>query len=148
MRREFTGRHMAIILVAGFGVVVAVNLLMATLATRGFGGVVVQNSYVASQKFNGWLEEAGRQRELGWTADAARNEAGVIEIATMGVPAGATVEATVHRPLGKPETTALTFTEVSPGRFASDTPVGEGRWTVRLQIEAHGRRWAKQEPLG
>lgn len=148
MRREFTGRDMAAILAAGFGVVVAVNLLMATLATRGFGGVVVENSYVASQKFNGWLAEAGRQKILGWQADATRNEDGVIEIATTGVPAGATVKATLRRPLGKPETTALTFREVAPGQFASTVPVGDGRWTVRVRIEAQGRRWAKQGPIG
>ena len=147
MRREFTGRKMAVALVAGFGVVVAVNLFMASLATRGFGGVVVENSYVASQKFNGWLEEAGRQNALGWAADVRRNDDGVIDIATKSVPTGATVEATLRRPLGKPETTALTFTEVAPGHFASDTPVGNGRWTIRLHIEAQGRRWSKQEPV-
>ena len=45
MRREFTGRKMAVALVAGFGVVVAVNLFMASLATRGFGGVVCGPKY-------------------------------------------------------------------------------------------------------
>lgn len=148
MRREFTGRHMAIILVAGFGVVIAVNLLMATLALRGFGGVVVENSYVASQKFNGWLEEAERQKALGWSADAVRNEQGRIVIETQGVPAGATVDATLRRPLGKPETTQLAFRESSAGRFVSDVPVADGRWAVRLQIEAQGHRWIKQEPIG
>ena len=46
MRREFTGRDMAMVMVAGFGVVVAVNFYMASLAIGGFGGVVVENSYV------------------------------------------------------------------------------------------------------
>ena len=57
-RRRFTGYHMAAILVAFFGVIIAVNMVMATLATRTFGGVVVENSYVASQEFNGWLKDA------------------------------------------------------------------------------------------
>ena len=148
MRHEFTGRHFAIILVAGFSVVVAVNLLMATLALRGFGGVVVENSYVASQKFNGWLEEAKRQKALGWSADAMRDEQGLVVIETEGVPAGATVEATLRRPLGKPETTHLAFREAAPGRFVSDAPVTGGRWTVRLRIEANGQRWSQQEPIG
>jgi nitrogen fixation protein FixH len=43
---------MAMILVAFFAVVIAVNLLMARLAISTFGGVVVENSYVASQHFN------------------------------------------------------------------------------------------------
>ena len=44
MTRRFTGYHMTAILLAFFGIVVAVNLVMATLATRTFGGVVVENS--------------------------------------------------------------------------------------------------------
>ena len=40
--REFTGRDMALVLVGGFGIVVAVNFFMASLATGGFHGVVVE----------------------------------------------------------------------------------------------------------
>ena len=42
MKRPFTGRHMAAILIAGFGVVIAVNLVMARFAVTTFGGVVVK----------------------------------------------------------------------------------------------------------
>jgi nitrogen fixation protein FixH len=50
--RPFTGRHMALILVAFFAVVVGVNVTMAVLAHKSWTGLVVQNSYVASQHFN------------------------------------------------------------------------------------------------
>ena len=36
--RPFTGRHMAMILIAGFGVVIAVNVAMARMAISTFGG--------------------------------------------------------------------------------------------------------------
>ena len=64
MTRRFTGWHMTAIMFAFFGVVVSVNMLMATLATRTFGGTVVENSYVASQSFNRWLAEARAQDRL------------------------------------------------------------------------------------
>jgi nitrogen fixation protein FixH len=51
----FTGRHMAITIVGFFLVVIVVNLAMARMATSTFGGVVVENSYVASQHYNRWL---------------------------------------------------------------------------------------------
>ncbi|WP_037492794.1 FixH family protein, partial [Sphingobium sp. HDIP04] len=74
--RRFTGWHMTAILAAFFAVVIAVNMLMATVAVRSFGGTVVENSYVASQKFNGWLAQARAQQRLGWrdavTLDAER----------------------------------------------------------------------------
>ena len=56
----FTGRHITMILVAFFGVVIAVNLVMAHYASSTFGGVVVENSYVASQEYNQWLHEAAQ----------------------------------------------------------------------------------------
>jgi nitrogen fixation protein FixH len=50
--RPFTGRHMAFIMAGFFLVVVSVNLTMAVLARQSWTGLVVQNSYVASQHFN------------------------------------------------------------------------------------------------
>ncbi|MFD2579774.1 FixH family protein [Novosphingobium colocasiae] len=62
---RFTGRHMATILVLGFGVVIGINFLMAHYAVSTFGGVVVENSYVASQDFNRWLDEAAKEKGAG-----------------------------------------------------------------------------------
>lgn len=66
-RAEFTGRHMLMIMLAFFGVIIAVNLGMARLAGSSFGGLVVKNSYVASQEFNEKLEQSREQLALGWT---------------------------------------------------------------------------------
>lgn len=147
MNRGFTGKHMAALLVAGFGVVIAVNLLMATLAVGGFSGVVVDNSYVASQNFNGWLREARHQQALGWTAVPQRLSDGRVVIATTGVPTGAMVSASLRRPLGQRETTALSFSQGQTGRFLSREVIGPGRWIVRLTIAAGGKRWAWEGPL-
>ncbi|ESY87148.1 FixH family protein, partial [Mesorhizobium sp. LNHC229A00] len=65
--REFTGRHMLAIIPAFFGVVIAVNLTMATLANTSWTGLVVENTYVASQQFNRKAEEGRAQAALGWT---------------------------------------------------------------------------------
>ena len=74
--RPFTGRHMAMIMIAFFGVVIAVNVLMARFAVSTFGGVVVENSYVASQHFNRWLDEARVEGALGWKAVLSRTADG------------------------------------------------------------------------
>ena len=75
--KAFTGWHMTAILVAFFGVVMAVNFTMARFAMSTFGGKVVENSYVASQHYNQWLERAAAQDRLGWdtalTLDADRH---------------------------------------------------------------------------
>ncbi|WP_192357079.1 FixH family protein [Mesorhizobium mediterraneum] len=65
--REFTGRHMLATILAFFGVVIGVNLTMATLASTSWTGLVVENTYVASQQFNQKAEEGRAQAALGWT---------------------------------------------------------------------------------
>ncbi len=55
-------------MVGFFAVIVAVNFTMAGLATRSWTGLVVENSYVASQNFNRELEKARAQSALGWTS--------------------------------------------------------------------------------
>lgn len=58
---------MLMIMLAFFGVIIAVNLGMARLAGSSFGGLVVKNSYVASQEFNEKLEKSREQLALDWT---------------------------------------------------------------------------------
>lgn len=146
-RAPFTGRHMAAILVAGFGVVMCVNFYMASRAIDGFHGTVVDNSYVASQQFNDWLAEAEAAKALGWTADIARDEAGFLVVTTEAVPAGAQVSADLRRPIGAREYADLAFVPVADGRFSSTEQVAAGRWIVRLRIEAEGQRWAGESEL-
>lgn len=147
MKRVFTGRDMAAVLIAGFGVVIGINLLMAALAVGGFSGVVVENSYVASQRFNGWLDEAQRQRALGWSAQAERLEGGRIVVTTLAVPADATVSAMLRRPLGRSDFQRLLFKKAAPGRFLSTQAVAPGRWIIRVEIAASGGKWAMEGPL-
>jgi len=68
---RFTGRHMALSMVAFFSVIIAVNLFMATLASSSWTGLVVKNSYVASQQFNVDLAKAREQAKRGWSSQIA-----------------------------------------------------------------------------
>ena len=133
---------MAIIVVAFFGVVIAVNLLMATLAVRTFGGTVVDNSYVASQRFNGWLNEAREQSRLNWTARTSTDGSGRLVTALAG-PAGplvgASVEAHLTHPLGRQPERLLALAPVAPGSYRTQQAVSDGRWNVRLIVRRDGR---------
>lgn len=144
---RFTGKHMAAILVAGFGVVALVNFTMASFAISGFSGVLVDNTYVASQKFNGWLEEAKADEALGWSATASRDEAGFVELETAGIPQGASVTAELRRPIGERQYADLAFHPAGEGVYRSTTMVETGRWTMRLNVEASGQSWAQESEL-
>ena len=148
MKREFTGKHAAAIIVSGSAIIIAVNLFMATLAVRGVGGVIVENSYVASQEFNDWLDAAEEQKALGWSVEMTRSENGHLLIDTTSVPDGATVTAEARRPLGQPESKSLGFIEATPGNHVSLEPLDSGRWIVRLKVASpDGETWSIEEPL-
>ncbi|QHL91925.1 hypothetical protein GVO57_10600 [Sphingomonas changnyeongensis] len=131
--RGFTGRHMAGAITGFFAVVIGVNLTMAVLATMSFGGKVVDNSYVASQRFNGWLAEARAQDDAGWQAGFAA-DAGHVVITSRP---GSRVEAVASHPLGRAPERALSFVEQSPGRYRAAERLPAGRWQLRATI------WAK-----
>lgn len=141
--RPFTGKHITLILVGFFAVVIAVNVLMARLATSTFGGVVVENSYVASQQFNGWLKEASAEQALGWKADIGRDEQGRVAITlrdSMGrAIAAAKVTAIAEHPLGQRPEADLMLRETAPGTYAA--PLAAGRWRLRVMVEADGKVW-------
>lgn len=148
MRRHFTGWHMTAILVIGFGVVVAVNMLMATLAVGSFGGVVVANSYVASQNFNTWLEEAREENALGWTASVSRTGDGRLLVKTSGAPDGMQAVAELRHPLGRAETITLSLRNDGSGRYSSADPLPEGRWLVRLTLSHGSDQMRLERPVG
>ena len=147
-RRGFTGRHMTAIMIAFFGVVVAVIILMARLAIGTFGGVVVENSYVASQHFNRWLDEAAAEKALGWSAEAGRAADGRLSVTVRGLPPGEAVLAGMARhPLGRQPDQALAFAAQGGGRFLSLQPLPTGRWRVRLEVQAAGTTWRAEEDV-
>lgn len=147
MSKEFTGKKMAGILVAGFGVIIAVNFTMAAIASGSFSGVVVENSYVASQKFNGWLDEAEKQKALGWTAQPAR-DGDRLTLATANVPEYAKISAEIRRPLGEPDTRTLSFSDSANGRLVSQEELPSGRWIVRVFIVVGQDKWSSEDHIG
>ena len=140
---RFTGWHMTAVVVAFFAVVVAVNLVMATLAISTFGGTVVDDSYVAGQNFNRWLAEAKEQEALGWRAEISRSPTGQVRVEAhlpQGVPADATLSGTAVHPLRGTPKQRLTF-RYDHGVFIATHPLPMGRWLVRVTItDSEGER--------
>lgn len=137
MTRNFSGRHMLAIAIAFFGTIIAVNLVMARVAIETFGGTVVDNSYVASQAFNHWLDQAKAERALGWRLSAERD--GDHAVVQLGGPCDAAVEAVAIHPLGRLPSLPLHFMPVGAGRFRSVEPMPAGRWRLELRVTERGR---------
>lgn len=142
--KPFNGRHMALIMVAFFGVVIAVNFFMAHLASSTFSGVVVENGYVASQKFNRWLDEARAEDKLGWKATVRREADGRVAVVLAGVPAGAVVSGEAWHPLGRAPDRVLHFRAGAQGLRSAEI-IPAGRWRIRLEVRSGGQHWRSDE---
>lgn len=146
--RPFTGRHMAGILVVFFAAVIGVNVTMATLASGTFGGVVIDNSYVASQHFNRWLDEAAKERAIGWQAALARTQDGRVAVTLRGGSETALrLAATARHPLGRLPDRKLSFAPQGQGRFVSAQPLPTGRWRLRLTAAGQAATWRTEQEL-
>jgi nitrogen fixation protein FixH len=147
MTRRFTGRHMLVIFLVGFGIVIAVNFEMAHLAVSTFTGETVENSYVASQRFNRWLDEAGAEKALGWSATVERGDQDKIILRSATLPPTARIIAEAREPLGRLPDQRLTFVSAAPGRWTSTSALPEARWTLRIEVADGAHRWRTEEEV-
>jgi nitrogen fixation protein FixH len=136
--RPFTGWHMLAVMIAFFGVIVAVNVTMATLALTSWTGLVVQNSYVASQEFNDRARAGRAQAALGGTAELAYSN-GVLRYALVGETALRWMSRTFRccsaaRPT-KPTTRARAGAQ-RRRQLRRRRALGDGQWIVRVSAEA------------
>lgn len=146
-QRRFTGWHMTGILVAFFGCVAAVNFTMASYASSTFGGIVVENSYVASQEFNGWLEEARESEALGWDVVTTWRPDGRLVLSVTNAPDYLEAQVTARHPLGRKPDRGLAFTRIGEGTYLSDEALPEGRWTLRLELSDGVDAWRREDSL-
>jgi nitrogen fixation protein FixH len=147
MRSTFTGRHMAAVMVCFFGVVIAVNIGMARVAGSTFGGVVVENSYVASQNYNRWLREAAAEKALGWHLRADRRGDDKVSVTVSGNVGSASLSGVARHPLGTVPERSLSFTRAADGSFVSNQPLPEGRWIVRFDLKSEGRQVRSEQEV-
>lgn len=139
MAGQFTGRRAALVICGGFAIVIAVNVTLAVLAGRSHPGMVVENSYVASQSFNDWLAAGRKQRALGWTVTASAADGAMLveAIGPSGEPlTGMTGEATITHPLGAEPARKLQLTELGEGRYTAG-PLSRGQWIAEIRL-THG----------
>lgn len=135
----FTGWHMLGIMFMFFGVIIAVNLLMAYNAIHSWSGLVVQNTYVASQEFNDKAKTGKEQAALNWQSKPAY-ENGVFtwQLADHNGKAVAMTGGTVDfkRPVGDAHDTKVTLTVRKPGILTAPLELGEGAWIMEVNADA------------
>ena len=136
---EFTGRHMLYLLLTFFGTIIAVNILLAVLAERTWTGLVVENSYVASQEFNRRIAEAREQAALGWhgALSIGKDTVGYGIASADGTPVKLD-RVTVHfrHPAYDTADFTLRLDRQAGDRFSAGHAIPDGAWIVEVDADA------------
>lgn len=130
MIKELKGQHVLAIAVTAFAVVLTANLIMAFSATGSFPGLVVRNSYIASQ---GWNEKTDAQTALGWNSDIAYQE-GLLRVELIDADGNAVrvpVSVIIGRPSSDVEDRTLPLTMASNGHEAA-IDLAPGIWRLHV----------------
>ena len=143
MIRTFTGWHMAAITISFFAVIIAVNLTLAVFASTSWTGLVVANSYVASQSFNRDAEIARQQRALGWQMDLTVNRslAKIVILDRDNLPmTGLNLRAVLQRPTDEAGDQVLRLQDAGAGIYMANVTIGSGVWVADITAEGPDRK--------
>ncbi len=135
MTRELTGKHVLMITVTAFAVIIGVNILMAFKAISTFPGLEVGNSYVASQSFD---RDRSAQAALNWTV-TPEYDGRVLSLTirdAQGYPARLqSLAVTIGRPTHVRDDQELNLT-YQGGIFSTPLQLAPGAWIIHLAAVA------------
>lgn len=136
----FTGWHMLVVVLLFFGVIVGANVVLAVTATGTFPGLVVHNSYVASQEYNDLLAEARSREGVDWRMDLEAPD-GVVNIQFVNSDGRSEhyllVTALAGRPSSALEDREIEFIETAEG-YRSPEPLSPGLWEIDVEARRGG----------
>ena len=147
--KPLTGTKVLMILGAFFGVVIAVNVTMMTLAKKTFPGIEDDNPYATGLRYGKDLEAAKEQAAREWRVDA-HMERGADGTATLQVEArdaggqpitGLKFEGGLEWPAGPRGDQTFDLTEVGIGIYRGSAPaVAPGNWGLVITAYQNGER--------
>ncbi len=138
-KKELTGRHVLVMLLAFFGVMFAVNGYFTVAAVSSFRGEDVPRSYRQGLEYNKTIEARTVQTGLGWTArtNLIETEGNLPILILMLQDAdgrgleGVSFEAVLRHPTDTMNDTVITFEGTGAGRYVAPIDVASGNWDVR-----------------
>lgn len=129
---RFTGFHMLLVAFGFFGVIIAVNVSMAIVAMTSWTGLVVENSYVASQEFETKRLAHEQQMAAGWEATLTYLPGGVAKLVVVdaaGKPVDlGDVTLQLNRPVGGHDDQLVSLGRLAAGGYAATVKLGAGMW--------------------
>jgi nitrogen fixation protein FixH len=148
-QRPLTGRKVLFMLVAFFGVVIGVNMIMMKFAILTMSGTYVDSAYRASLAYENEIAAAHDQNVRNWKVEAHIQRAvdgGAMLLVEVrddrGRPmSGLTFKGRFERPTDKRADQPVTLTETGVGIYrGSALLIAPGQWDLVLDGDAAGQR--------
>ena len=147
---EFTGKHMLLLMLVFFGVIMAVNFTMASMASRTWTGLIVKNSYVASQKFNEELQQAKAQQASGIYSELGYSNSQITFVLKdkddKSLSANDLTIAIV-RPAFEQEDQVGLLIQIGHGSYHFPVELGEGEWKLQITGVSNGQSYRRDARL-
>ena len=144
-----TGRKVLFMLVAFFGVVIGVNVIMMRLAIQTLPGTEVDSAYSASLAYEKEIAAAHDQSARNWKVDA-HIQRGTDGAATVQVEArddsskpmsGLKFQGRFERPTDRRADQPVALAETASGVYRGSAPlIAPGQWDLVLEGDAAGQR--------
>lgn len=142
-QKELTGRHVLFILLAFFGVMIAVNAYFTFVAVKSFRGEDVPRSYRQGLEYNQTLAARAEQERSGWTAgvnlvkDDANPGKIILEFKDKDNRAlpGLVIHAKLRHPVDTNLDQLLSFTDAGEGRYIANPNPLTGHWTLEADAQ-------------
>ena len=139
----FTGWHMVGVMCLFFGTIISVNFYMAWRATHTWSGLVVKNTYVASQEFNGKVAEAKALAATGVVGTLDLDGSDIryrLSDADERAVAADAVMLSFKRPVGEEQDFDLSLEQQGEGLFSARRDLPDGTWIVEAEAVREGKR--------
>jgi nitrogen fixation protein FixH len=147
--KPLTGRKVLFMLVAFFGVVIGVNMIMMRLAIQTLPGTEVDSAYSASLAYEKEIVAAHDQNTRNWKVDAqvrrAPDGGATLQVEARdnnGMPvSGLKFQGRFERPTDRRADHPVVLAEEANGVYRGGAPLVEpGQWDLVLEGDAAGQR--------
>jgi nitrogen fixation protein FixH len=138
----FTGRHMLIIMIAFFGVVIGVNMVLVYVSQSSWSGLVVDDTYRASQRFNTIASQARALAATGIRGDLSLSGRDIryqLSHPQTGAVDADAVTVVFKRPVGEYQDFTLVLNAQGNGEFTGEHNLAKGQWIVDITSQYQGR---------
>jgi len=144
---RLTGFHVLATLVAFFGIVAGVNVVMIRYALTTHSGEVTAHPYEKGLAYNSAIREAREQEARGWKVDGRTTRTldgrAQIEVSARDAAGAALTGLKLHALLAAPADVkrdhAIELTEMAPGVYRGAAAAPAGAWEVELTASREGK---------